>query len=256
MVEQLPVLKKEKKKKSNTSRKLLFILLLLFVIILGVLFFRSSFSKISEVQISGNQLVQMDQILTASKLHVGDQFFGTSKGTIRDRILTNRAIEDVEVHLKFPGVIDIQVKEFPTVAYQISAANKQILGVMESGLTIPLKDNHIFIEKPILTQWKEKDPLLTKLCKQLGAIPNKLLMDISEILPDPSASYPDRIKMYTRSQFEVITTISLLKDKVEYLSNVIETQQPGVITMLNADSYRSFDSLGLGGLETEKETTQ
>ena len=71
-------------------------------------------------------------------------------------------------------------------------------------------------------------------------IPNQLISDISEIIPSPTVSFPDRIKLYTRSKFEVITAVSLLKDKVEYLNQVIETEEPGLITMLEADSYVPF----------------
>lgn len=254
MTQQLPVLK-EKKVKANTSRKLLFILLILFVVLLAVLFFRSSISKISEIHITGNQLISSQQLMEQSGLHVGDHFFGTSKGTIRERLLVNKAVQDVKVELKFPGVINISVQELPTVAYQISKKDGQIVGVLSNGMTLPVPKDFILVEKPILTHWNAGDPLLGKLCKQLSEIPDELLTDISEIMPDPSKSYPDRIKMYTRSQFEVLTTISLLKDKVEYLSNVIETQEPGLITMLTADTYRSFDNSPLEA-DLEKDTTQ
>ncbi|OPA78468.1 cell division protein DivIB [Paenibacillus selenitireducens] len=254
MTQQLPVLK-EKKVKTNTSRKLLFILLILFVVLLAVLFFRSSMSKISEIHITGNQLIPNQQLVEKSGLHIGDQFFGTSKGTIRERLLENKAVQDVKIELKFPGVISISVQEFSTVAYQMSPTDGKITGLLSNGTTLPLPKDHILVEKPILTNWKAGDALLGKLCKQLGEIPDELLTDISEIMPDPSKSYPDRIKMYTRSQFEVLTTISLMKDKVEYLSNVIETQQPGLITMLTADTYRPFDNTPWG-TDLEKDTTQ
>jgi len=254
MVKQLPVLK-EKKVKKNTSRKLLLILLLLFVVILAVLFFRSSVSKISEIQITGNDMVAKEELILKSGLHVGDQFFGTSKGTIRDRIRELKAVEDVKIELQFPGVIHIDVQEFPTVAYQISQENGQIAGILSNGTNVLLQKGHILVEKPILTQWKSEDPLLAQLCKQLALIPDELLTDISEIIPDPTKAYPDRIKMYTRSQFEITTSISLLKDKVEYLNKVIETQQPGQITMLAADTYKPFDRV-TSDIEQEKETTQ
>ncbi|MNP62349.1 Cell division protein DivIB [compost metagenome] len=91
-----------------------------------------------------------------------------------------------------------------------------------------------------MTGWKEEDPYKTKLSQALAEIPNELTSDISEIVPSPTLSFPDRIKLYTRSHFEVITAISLLKDKVEYLNQVIETEEPGLIKMLEADTYVPF----------------
>lgn len=88
-----------------------------------------------------------------------------------------------------------------------------------------------------MTGWKENDPNLVKLCKTLSEIPGELTADISEIVPSPTLSYPDRIKMYTRSEFEVISAISLLPKKAEYLNEILQNQDPGQLKMLDADSY-------------------
>lgn len=255
MAKQLPVLKKEQKVKTRSSRKLLYVLLVLFIVILVVLFFRSSLSKVSEIRVAGNQIVSSEQLANTSGIRIGDQYFGTSTDTIRERLLTNKAIEDADVSRDFPGVIHIQVKEYPTVAYELSAADGKIQGILANGTSIAMPGRHVLDEKPILTQWTANEPLKAELCKQLASIPNEMLTDISEIIPYPSTSYPDRIKIYTRSQFEVVTAISFMKEKVKYLSNVIETQQPGLITMLSADTYIPFDQVSQQN-DSEKETTQ
>lgn len=105
---------------------------------------------------------------------------------------------------------------------------------------MPVNETGIAVEKPILTNWDPEDPNKAKLCQALASIPNELTSDISEIVPSPTLSFPDRIKLYTRSRFEVITAISLLKSKVSYLNQIIETEQPGLIKMLEADSYVPF----------------
>ncbi|CAH0119552.1 MULTISPECIES: cell division protein FtsQ/DivIB [unclassified Paenibacillus] len=254
MQKSMPVLK-EKKVKPRGNRKLLFILLLLFIILLAVLFFRSSISKISEVRFAGNRYVSNEELWKTSGVKIGDQYFGTSKGTIRERLLAIPSIEDVKVDKHFPGVIDVQVKEFATVAYELSQTDGHLSAILANGTNVSLTDKDVIVEKPILTQWKADDPNKALLSKELALIPNELLADISEIIPYPSQSYQDRIKIYTRSQFEVVTAISLLQDKVRYLSGIIETQQPGIITMLAADSYIPYEGAA-DGAEQEKETTQ
>lgn len=57
------------------SRKLLTILILLFVALLAVLFFNSSISKISEIQIEGTRFVTREEIGKAAAILVGDAFF-------------------------------------------------------------------------------------------------------------------------------------------------------------------------------------
>ena len=60
--------------KRNTSRKIVIILLLLFIVLLAVLFFRSSVSRISAIEISGNVYTATAELLEKSGLSEGDQF--------------------------------------------------------------------------------------------------------------------------------------------------------------------------------------
>ncbi|HTG69349.1 MAG TPA: FtsQ-type POTRA domain-containing protein, partial [Candidatus Udaeobacter sp.] len=86
MSAQMPVLKEPSRKRMG-SRKLLTILILLFVALLAVLFFNSSISKVSEIQIEGMRFVTSEEIGKTSGILVGDAFFRTSSSTIEDRIL-------------------------------------------------------------------------------------------------------------------------------------------------------------------------
>ncbi|KQY87465.1 cell division protein DivIB [Paenibacillus sp. Root52] len=236
---QIPVLKKNRPKR-NTSRKIVFILLLLFVALLAVLFFRSSMSRISEIEITGNVYTSTSELLEKSGLKVGEQFFGTSSSEIIEQLKTDKAISNVTVDKQFPGTIHIKVEEYSTVAYEL-AADGALKAILASGTSLIVPPNiGVAVEKPILTQWKTDDPLKAKLSEVLATIPNELTTDISEIIPNPTPSFPDQIRIYTKSQFEVITTVSMLPDKVEYLNQVIETERPGKITMLEADTYVPF----------------
>lgn len=236
---QIPALKKESTPKMKTSRKIIFILVLLFIVIFAVIFFRSPVSKISQVQIEGNVFSTREEILSKSGLAVGSPFFGANASDIEGVLEDSPLISEATVDKQFPGILTIRVKEYETVAYEL-ASDGQIQAILSSGASVNLEGRGIAVEKPILTQWKADDPLKTELSNVLKEIPNELTTDISEILPSPTPSFPDRIKLYTKSQFEVITTISLLGDKVSYLNQVIETEEPGLITMLEADSYEPF----------------
>lgn len=236
---QIPVLK-ENRPKGNTSRKIVIILLLLFIVLLAVLFFRSSVSRISAIEITGNVYTATADLLEESGLREGDQFFGTSATEIIERLKTIKAVSTVTVEKQFPGTIHIKVQEFPTVAYELDTSGV-LKAILSNGTSLNVPPTiGVAVEKPILTQWKPNDPLKAKLSEALAQIPNELTTDISEIIPNPTPSFPDQIRMYTKSQFEVITTISLLTDKVEYLNQVIETERPGKITMLEADTYVPF----------------
>ncbi|MDN4070186.1 FtsQ-type POTRA domain-containing protein [Paenibacillus vini] len=244
----VPILKEPKPKKKS-SRKVAVVLFLLVLILLCVLFFRSSLSKISEIAFEGN-LYQSDQeLLENSGLKAGAPFFGTSASKIEDKLTKVPSIEEVTVDKSFPGSIKITVREYPVVAYELSAEGS-LNGLLANGTKINLKNGSMPIEKPILTGWSGDDPNLAKLCATLAKIPDSLISEISEITPSPSVSYPDRIKMYTRSHFEIISAISVLPDKAEYMNLIMDSQDPGTLTLLEADSYLPYAP---SGEETEGE---
>ncbi|MEK3869193.1 MULTISPECIES: cell division protein FtsQ/DivIB [unclassified Paenibacillus] len=232
----VPVLKEPVKPKRKSGRKVKVILILLFVSLLCVLFFRSSLSKVSAITFHGNTYSTESELLKAAGLEVGAPFFAVSSGNVERRLESIPSVEHAVVDKKFPGKIEIRIEEFPLAAYELTDGGK-LSGLLANGTKIPLQNGSMPVDKPILTGWKENDPNLVKLCKTLSEIPGELTADISEIVPSPTLSYPDRIKMYTRSEFEVISAISLLPKKAEYLNEILQNQDPGQLKMLDADSY-------------------
>ncbi|OBZ19101.1 cell division protein DivIB [Bacillus sp. FJAT-27264] len=234
----VPLLKEDKPKK-KMSRKITFILILLFTALLAVIFFRSSASRITEIDFEGSKYSTREELLAQSGLQTGGQFFAVSKSTVEESLMKLDTVQKATVDKKFPGLITIHIEEYPAVAYELDQEGS-LKAILSSGAAVQVSETGIAVEKPILTNWKPSDPFKAKLSEVLAGIPNDLTSDISEIVPSPTLSFPDRIKLYTRSKFEVITAISLLKNKVGYLNQIIETEQPGLITMLEADSYVPF----------------
>ncbi|ASA23553.1 cell division protein FtsQ/DivIB [Paenibacillus donghaensis] len=234
----LPLLKEDKPPR-KISRKITVILLLLFIALLVVIFFRSSVSQITEIKFTGNKYTSREELLAKSGLELNGQFFAVSGGKLSASLMELKTVQKAVVDKQFPGIISVSIEEFPAVAYELDQSGS-LKAILSSGAAVPINQTGIAVEKPILTNWKDSDPNKAKLSKALADIPNELTSDISEIVPSPTLSFPDRIKLYTRSRFEVITAISLLKSKVSYLNQVIETEEPGLIKMLEADSYVPF----------------
>ncbi|MCQ6558261.1 cell division protein FtsQ/DivIB [Paenibacillus mendelii] len=237
MQDKVPVLR-EPVRKRRGGKKLLAVLLLLFIVILCVLFFNSSISKISSIVVEGQRYTSREEIQKAAGIQVGDAFFSTSAKTVEDRVKAIKPVEKVEVVKKFPGSVSIVVSEYSTVAFELSPKGE--LTAMLSNGAIVRAGSDIVVDKPILSGWKADDPHKVELSKKLAELPAESLSDFSEIIPSPSKAYPDRIKIYTRTRFEVVTAISVLQDKISSLDAVIETQEPGIITMLLADTYVPF----------------
>jgi cell division protein FtsQ len=238
--ERIPRLPQPRVKK-NRGKKVIFLLLVFFVVVFIVLFFRSPISKIDSIDIIGYQYVELEQIGQALNVKVGDSFFSTTRGTLEKRVQKLPNIEQVTIVKSFPGRVRVKIKEFNEVAYLIGQDGKMNIVLANGNIVAQQKGKSLKL-MPVLTGWEQKVDQQKKLSAQLKGIPQTLLADISQIKPDATASYPNRIRLYTRSQFEVITTIDYLKDKLEVMRAIISKRDPGEIILLEADSYRSYES--------------
>ncbi|MCR8656005.1 cell division protein FtsQ/DivIB [Paenibacillus endoradicis] len=250
MQSQMPVLKEpEPKKKGN--KKLIAIIVILFLAILSIVFFNSTLSKITEVQITGTQFVNGTEVMNAAGLKVGDSFVFSSAEEIENNVKTLNTINKAVVTKHFPGIIKIAVTEYSVVAFEFDDKG-ELIALLASGASIKTNNDRLQImDKPILTGWSKNDPYKNELMKQLSSINSTLLADISEIAPIPSVAFPDRILIYTRTKFEVTTAVSLIREKVEAMNGVIETQAPGKLTLLLADTYEPFNREDMENTETE-----
>lgn len=222
--------------------KLWLLLIVLLVAALSVIFFRSSLSHIQQIEVEGNVYVDRSAVIEAAGLRIGGQFFASSATSVEQRIVSNlNAIESATVEKRFPGKILLRVDEYSPVAYEL-LKDGSVQALLGSGAEITLRDQGLPAEKPMLTEWEGNEEEKAKLCRVLASVPESLLSDLSEIMPAPTDSYPDKIRIYTRSRFEVETTVSLLKDQLEILGGITETQSPGFINMLDSASYVPFIS--------------
>ena len=241
MTERIPALKREAEPpRSRRGKKLIRLLIALAAILLVVLFFRSPLSKIAEIQVEGNEFVGREDVVQALGVSSGDSFFFPGIGKLKQRVEELQPIESVRIIKNFPGVLRVKVKEYPQVAVRL-AADGGMSAILSNGLMLPMPKDKL-PDKPILSGWKTDDANLVELCRALSELPGYLLSDLSEIQPDPSVSYPKRIKLFTRSRFEVTTSIDLLKDKIAYLSDIVQNREPGKITMLDVDYYSPYST--------------
>ncbi|TJY43369.1 FtsQ-type POTRA domain-containing protein [Cohnella pontilimi] len=240
MHERIPALKREPETPRRRGGRLLGLVILLFAIVLVVLFFRSSLSKVQEIHVTGIRNLAETEVKAALAAKPGDSFFTPGSEKLAGRVRKLPPVKDVKVIKKFPGSWEVRVTEYHEVASEL-AADGGIRIVLENGLALPVKPGAL-PDKPILTGWKPDDAVRKRLCEALGLLPEPLLADLSEIKPDPSKAYPDKIKLFTRSRFEVITTAGKLKEKIPYLSDLVANREPGRIVMLEADTYLPFSA--------------
>ncbi len=189
--QKIPVMPQEKKK-PHSNRKLLTLLVLFFR-------YRAGYSLLSifaQQNLANYRLRQRsrkcDDILRASRIKQGDHYFALRKDQVEQRLKALKMIESAVVTKQFPGSVKITVKEFPRVAFQMAAdGGKEVL--LADGSPVKV-DPGVILDKPVLTGWEPDNPLKVQLCQTLALLSADTLKNISEIRPEPSEAYPDKIK--------------------------------------------------------------
>lgn len=247
--ERLPRLTEPKRRK-NRGGKIIFLLTLFFLALLAVLFFRSDLSKIDTIEIVGVRYTKAEQVGQALGVQEGNSFFAATGDKLQQRVAELPYVKTTEVKKTFPGKIHVHIEEFEEVAYSLDASG-QIQAMLENGMEVEPLPGEPIRYLPILSDWESGSKPLIAMTALLSQIPGPVLADISQIKFDPSSSYPDRIRMYTRSYFEVITTIEYLPHKLDYMRAIIAESEPGVITMLEANTHQPYTASDDASLELE-----
>lgn len=237
------------------SGKVALLILALFGVIALLLFFRSDVSKIDAIDVTGIRYTPLSDVGQALGVAEGDSFFAASAETLRERVAALPCVAEARVAKKFPGRIVIEIEEYPEVAYVLGPAG-EFGALLANGAEVPLLEGEPVRNLPILSGWESGSDLLVQMAGVLAGLPAPLLADISQIKPEPADAWPDRIRMYTRSYFEVVTTIGYLPDRLDYMRAIIHDYAPGVITMLEANTHKPYpqeDGRADGGTDADGE---
>lgn len=99
------------KKKKRIKRMLKFTALLI-IIIAGIIFaLVSPIFNIKEINVSNNNQINTETIISLSQLNLGQNIFKFNKNKVNKNIKTNAYIESVEIKRKLPNKVQIQIEE-------------------------------------------------------------------------------------------------------------------------------------------------
>ncbi|MFC4076527.1 cell division protein FtsQ/DivIB [Salinithrix halophila] len=205
-------------------------LVFFFTGILLLVFLKSPFSEIQEIEVVGNRMVPEQEVLDRARLKEGTSYFRWDEQRAERELERMIEIDRVTVIRSFPGGIRIDVREVPRAAYW-----------NEKGKTVPvLADGTILrnrtwtgqIDRPLLRGWKSKK-LPPALTKGLSDLPENIRVEISEIRPGSDHTYPDLIKAYTRQGHIVRVRARDFGEKMKYYS-VFRDRPPGTLNLLES----------------------
>ena len=103
--------KKRNRKKRRKKRLGLWILIIIAVIVLAVMFGRSSYFNIDEIQVKGNHYYTEEQIISMAGAQTGVNTFSAGTGNMEKLLCDDSYIATADVKRKLPNVIEITVRE-------------------------------------------------------------------------------------------------------------------------------------------------
>ena len=99
------------KKKKRIKLMLKFTALLIIIIAVIIFALVSPIFNIKEIDVSNNEQIKTETIVSLSQLNLGQNIFKFNKNKVNKNIKTNAYIESVEIKRKLPNKVQIQIEE-------------------------------------------------------------------------------------------------------------------------------------------------
>jgi cell division protein FtsQ len=143
--------KKVRKKKNETRKNVIVKNVIKWTILLGALvaafifFMMSPLFNVVEIDVTGNNIISDNTIISLSEIKIGDNIYKTSKNKIKQNVKQNAYIESVEVKRIIPNKIQLIINERkPT--YMLEYANSYayinnqgyILEISSQSIDVPI----------------------------------------------------------------------------------------------------------------------
>ncbi len=124
------------------------------VLLVAVCLFTPLFA-ISEISVSGNEVLSADEVIAASGIKRGDNLFRINSGKAREKINRLGYVEQVEIKRKFLARVKIEIVEANEIAYLAFAGNN--VGITRDlKVTSIVKGKDFKSAKPVISGYPVK----------------------------------------------------------------------------------------------------
>lgn len=233
---------KEKKKVEKPSKKkaprplngqLLRSLPIFLVASLGIVlsaYFMSPLSTTKTLQVSGNQVVDQQQILERSGIQNQDYTLTSFLSqTAYERNITESSpwIRSTRISYSFPTTFHIQISEYGVIAYQ--SKDGKSYPILTSGTIINQEANPD--ANQILVQFDDTEKI-KDLAGQLDKLSSDIRSQIQTISLTPSKASQDLLTLDMRDNNQVLVPLSELDKKLAYYPSVTaQIAEPSIVDM-------------------------
>lgn len=199
---------------------------LLFIIILILIYMFTPLSKISSVEISGNNNTSKNTINKAINVKDNSRMYTYSTTNAQNKLEESTLINSAEVKKHFPNKLTVKVSEKQIVA--LTKKKDKYVPVLEDGTELEDYDGNPTDNGPILEGF-EKDKK-EKIIQALSEMPAKVRGMIAEIKFDPQENAQNQIKLFTTDDIQILGNLNTIGKKMKYypqMSQSLERDESG-----------------------------
>ena len=212
-------------------REMIFIVTLFLIVIATFSLLFSSYLKLKNIQIEGNNQITNEEIMEAGNINTNLRTWSIKDGEIQNNIKSKFDIfKSVKVESKLPSTIKIKVEE-----YNFIAQNKKEDGsfeiIMENGKPYSGKIRNNY-NLPILDKFNDDSTKLEEVYKNLNNLKEEVRLQISEIINDQG----DNVIIYMKDGQKIKALRASFSEKLNYyeeISKYIEDKNNTTLNLIN-----------------------
>lgn len=246
--DRIPKLKQQRRKKAN--KRLITLLFLFFLLIGCIIYFQSPLSRIKNITVKGNEMYSSKDVATLSGLSKETNIWKIDKQSISEKLQSLPEIKSIQVQVRFPNSVNIQVVEHKRIAYL--AKDGKFMVVLENGEIIEkTKAEIIPVSAPILIGFSNGE-VLDEMVIGLEQLPDEIVNSISEIHHTPKETDEFSITLFMNDGFEVLATLRTFPEKMKHYPSIIsqlDQHEKGIIDLEVGSFFKAYELEGADKLK-------
>lgn len=239
--ERIPAMRERRRRKTN--RKFIVVVAIFVIALLMILYFQSPLSRINKVIINGGSLYESSFYKEESQLIEDSSLWGFSRKDVVSALEEIEGVQNVSVSRKWMRDVEIDIKEWKTIAYVEDRGQYSLL--LENGALFTPKLAFLEGEAPILNGF-DNDKKRKKITAQLIKMDKDLYPLLSEIILMGTKEDPEKITVYMDDGFEVRAIISTFAESMAYYPEItaqLHGLEKGVIDMEVGTYFTPFSDI-------------
>ncbi|EGL44997.1 cell division protein FtsQ [Streptococcus anginosus SK52 = DSM 20563] len=197
------------------------VLILSSVLLILAVYFISPYSKLKNIEVTGNKQLSKTEVLEASSIQKEDYTLTTylsQKAHAKNIKQSNLWVEKAEIMYRFPITFKIKVAEYKVVAYDYSG--EQYFPVLSSGEEIANPVTKSQLPKSYIRLDFSDKAMLKKFVRQLAGISDTIKSEIQTVQHTPSKATEDLLTLMMTDGNKIIVPLSEVAKKLPYYEKI------------------------------------